>query len=155
MDEILECQRSPCDKSGLGHNKEDEKYKVGTWTSRKHEPSSSFSKDGSEAARHEHVQSKETIRRTEQAGHQGVGPIPQDKFRRETPSRLIQKPKYENVFNGYCFSCNQFGHKALDCKHYARRSVGNQIPEPEGVALAEDSGSDGDKRHQCQRDLSR
>ena len=31
----------------------------------------------------------------------------------------------------------------------------NQIPEPEGVGPAEDSGSDGDKRHQCQRDLSR
>ena len=26
LDEILERQRSPCDKSGLGYNKEDEKY---------------------------------------------------------------------------------------------------------------------------------
>ena len=31
----------------------------------------------------------------------------------------------------------------------------NQIPEPEGVAPAEDSGPDGDTRHKCQRDLSR
>ena len=31
----------------------------------------------------------------------------------------------------------------------------NQIPEPEGVALAEDSVSDGDKRLKCQKDLSR
>ena len=58
LDEILERQRSPCDKSGLGYNKEDEKYKVGTWTSGNHEASSSFSKDGSEIARHEHVQRK-------------------------------------------------------------------------------------------------
>ena len=36
LDEILERQRPPCDKSGLGYNKEDEKQKVGTWTSRKH-----------------------------------------------------------------------------------------------------------------------
>jgi hypothetical protein len=65
LNQIINNQRPIHDKLGLGYNKEDQKYKVGTWTSRKHEASSSFSKDGSEAARHKHVQSKETIRRIE------------------------------------------------------------------------------------------
>ena len=26
------------------------------------------------------------------------------------------KIKNENAFNGYCFSCHSFGHKATDCK---------------------------------------
>ena len=26
------------------------------------------------------------------------------------------KPKHGNTFNGYLFSCKQFGHKALECK---------------------------------------
>ena len=87
LNQIINIQRPIHDKLGLGYIKEDEKYKVGTWTSRKNEAISSFSKDGSEAARHEHVQIKETIRRTEQEEHQEVGPTPQESFRKETTSR--------------------------------------------------------------------
>ena len=76
LNQIINSQRPNDDKSELGYSKEDEKYKIGTWTSRKHEARSSFSKDGSEASRHKHVQSKENIRRTKQGGHQGVGPTP-------------------------------------------------------------------------------
>ena len=25
---------------------------------------------------------------------------------------------YQHIFLGYCFSCHNFGHKALDCKSY-------------------------------------
>ena len=64
LNQIINSQRPIDDKSGLGYYKEDEKYKIGTWNSKKHEASTSFSKDESEAARHEHVQRKETIRRT-------------------------------------------------------------------------------------------
>ena len=124
LDEILECQRSPCDQSGLGYNKEDENHKIGTWNSKKHEASTSFSKDESEVARHEHVQRKETMRRSEQEGHQGVGPTPQGRFRKKIALMWNQTPRYEKSFNGYYFSCNKFGHKALNCRSHARRSVG-------------------------------
>ena len=73
-------QRPIDDKSGLGYCNEDEKYKIGTWNSKKHETSTSFSKDESEATRHEHVQRKETMRRTKQEGHQEVGPTPQERL---------------------------------------------------------------------------
>ena len=32
LDKILDCQRSPFDKSGLGYKKEGEKYDDGTWS---------------------------------------------------------------------------------------------------------------------------
>jgi hypothetical protein len=51
-------------------------------------------------------------------------PLHLKKFRKETPSRWTPKQRYENVFHGHCFSCNEYGHKALDCRHYARKDVG-------------------------------
>ena len=40
LNQIINNQRPIHDKSRLGYNKEDEKYRVGTWTSRKNEASS-------------------------------------------------------------------------------------------------------------------
>ena len=34
--------------------------------------------------------------------------------------------RYENNFNGYCYSCSVFGHRAMDCTFHGRRSVGSQ-----------------------------
>jgi hypothetical protein len=48
---------------------------------------------------------------------------PQSKFRRVTPSWMNQT-RYESVFNGYFFSCNEYGHKALDCRHHGRKQIG-------------------------------
>jgi hypothetical protein len=36
----------------------------------------------------------------------------------------MNQRKYESVFNGYCFSCNEYGHKALDCRHHGRKQIG-------------------------------
>ena len=76
LNQIINSQRPIHDKLGLGYNKEYEEYKNGTWNTKKHEASTSFSKDGSEDARQEYVQRKETIRRIGQERHQGVGPTP-------------------------------------------------------------------------------
>jgi hypothetical protein len=118
--EILDSQRSPNDKSGLGYNNEATHFEDNT--SKKHEVSPRFS-GGSKAASQAYTQSKETFRRLEQGRHQEESPTPQRKFRRETPSRLTQKQRYENVFKGHCFTCNKYGHKTLDCTHYVRKYV--------------------------------
>jgi hypothetical protein len=122
LNEILDSQRSPNDKSGLGYNKEATHLEANT--SKKHEVSPSFSKGGSNVASQPSTQSKETFKRTKQGRHQEAIFTPQRKFRRETPSRWTPKQRYENVFHGHCFSCNEYGHKALDCRHYARKDVG-------------------------------
>ena len=44
--------------------------------------------------------------------HQGARPIPQSK---DSIPRWKQGPSCEYGFKGYCFSCSNFGHKAMDC----------------------------------------
>ena len=56
--------------------------------------------------------------------HQGVRPIPQSKLKKETTPRWNQSPRYESGFNGYFYFCSNFGHKAMDCRLYGRRSDG-------------------------------
>ena len=36
----------------------------------------------------------------------------------------MNQRRYESFFNSYCFSCNEYGHKALDCRHHGRKQVG-------------------------------
>jgi hypothetical protein len=37
---------------------------------------------------------------------------------------MSQRGRYDSVFNGNFFSCNEYGHKALDCRHHGRKQVG-------------------------------
>jgi hypothetical protein len=122
LDEILYSKRSPNDKLGLGYNKEAIHLEANT--SKKHEVSPSFSKvEVMLQVNHLHKarklskeQSKEDIKK--------LYFTPQRKFRRETPSRWTPKQRYKNVFHGHCYSCNEYGHKSLDCRHYARKDNG-------------------------------
>jgi hypothetical protein len=41
-------------------------------------------------------------------------------FIRAIPPRRPFTNRYQNLFLGYCFSCNNFGHNAIDCRAYAR-----------------------------------
>jgi hypothetical protein len=104
LNEILESQRSPNDKSGLGYKREATHAEAST--SKKHEVSTSLSKDEDKVARKPPTQGK---KRTNQERHkEGWTP----------------KQRYEIIFHGQCYSCNEYGHKALDCRSYARRGNG-------------------------------
>jgi hypothetical protein len=134
LDEILDSQRSPNDKSGLGYNKEE------ISNPKKPDASPSFVKgeDRSDASlsfikmesRYDagpscskNERNTTIFKRSDQGRHLEATHTPQSKFRRETPSWMNQR-KYESVFNGYCFSCNEYGHKALDCRHHGRKQIG-------------------------------
>jgi hypothetical protein len=114
FNEILDSQRSPNDKSGLGYNKE--ATHVEASTSKKHEVSPSFSKY---VASQPSTQGKETFKIKKKGRHQEVIFTSQRKFK--TPSRWTPKQRYENVFHGQCYSCNEYGQKSLECIFYARR----------------------------------
>jgi hypothetical protein len=100
LDEILDRQISPNDKSGLRYNKE--AIHIQTSTSKKHEVSLSFSR-GSNVEIQPSTQIKENFKRKKQGRHQEAIFTPQRKFRRETPSRWKPKKRYENVFHGHCY----------------------------------------------------
>jgi hypothetical protein len=62
-----------------------------------------------------------------QGRHQEATPTPQRKFIRETHSMMSQSGRYGSVFNGHCFSCNEYGHRALYCRHHGRKYVGRFV----------------------------
>jgi hypothetical protein len=119
LNEILDSQRSPNDKSGLGYKKE--ATHVEASTSKKHEVSPSLSKYGNNVAIQPSTQGKESFKRTKQERRQEVILTSQRKFK--APSRWTPKQRYENVFHGQCYSCNEYGHKSLECRYYATKDI--------------------------------
>jgi hypothetical protein len=105
LDEILDSQRSPNDKSGLGYNKEEISTPKKPFV--KGDASPSFVKresrydSGSSCSKNE--RNTTIFRRSDQEGHPEATQTPQSKFRRETPSWMNQR-RYESVCNGYYFS---------------------------------------------------
>jgi hypothetical protein len=114
LNEILESQRSPNDNSSLGYKRE--VTHVEASNSNKHEVSPSLSKNEDNVASQPSTQGKENFKRTKQGRHQESIFTPQKGW---TP-----KKRYESVFHGQCYSCNEYGHKALECISYARRNNG-------------------------------
>jgi hypothetical protein len=45
---------------------------------------------------------------------------PKHKFKRTTSQRRSFTPRYQSFFSGYCFTCNNSGHKVIDCREYGR-----------------------------------
>jgi hypothetical protein len=107
LDEILESQRSPYDKSGLGYKGEDTHAEAST--SKKHEVNPSKKEDN--VAKQPSTQGKENFKRTKQGRHQEA---------------ILGTPKqrYESIFHGHCYSCNGYGHKDFECRSYERRYNG-------------------------------
>ena len=58
--------------------------------------------------------------------HQETRPSLQRKIRREVSPRWKQSPRYENRFNCYCYSCNDFGHRGMDCTFQGRKHTGSR-----------------------------
>jgi hypothetical protein len=122
LDEILDSQISPNDKSGLRYNKE--AIYLEASTSKKYEVIPSLSKGGSNATSQPSTKIKETFKRTKQGRHQEAIFTPQSKFRTETPSRWTPRKRYEKKNHGHCYSCSEYGQKYLDCRRYARKENG-------------------------------
>ena len=101
VDKILDCQRSPLNKTGLGYKKDKEKFQDDTWSPKTPEATPSTS----EVVTHAHAHDKKDFGSSKL--QKGVGPIPQRNLRKET----TQNPWCESGFNGYCYFCSKFGHK--------------------------------------------
>ena len=118
LDKILDCQRYPLEKTGLGYKKDKKKFEDDTWSPKTLEAGPSTSKAAPHAPTHDNKDPGSSRM------HQGVRSIPQGKFRKETARRWSQSPRYESRFNGYCYFCSNFGNKVVDCRLYIRRSGG-------------------------------
>jgi hypothetical protein len=47
-------------------------------------------------------------------------PQEEEGFRRATPFRRSSNPRYQTIFLGLCYSCNNFGHKVVNCRANAK-----------------------------------
>jgi hypothetical protein len=135
LDEILDSKISPNDKYSLGYNKEEIGTPMNPGAGPLFVKGENMSDAGPSLVKGEsssdvgpscsNNEINTTIfKRSDQERHQEATPTPQRKFRRETPSRMSQRGKYESVFNGHFFSYNKYGHKVLDCRHHGRKQVG-------------------------------
>jgi hypothetical protein len=89
LDEILESQRSPLDKSCFGYK--EEATDAESRTSKKHEVSPSNKEDN--VAKQPSRQGKENFKRTKQG-------------RPQEATLGTPKQRYESIFHGHCYSCN-------------------------------------------------
>jgi hypothetical protein len=124
LDEILSSQRYPNDKTRLGYNdslkttkqkKEDEKDEANT-------PEQVEQQD-----RRLEFRRKETSRRSSpiryESNHYEGNYIRIDHEPRwTTPQRRSLTPRYQNFFLGHCYTCGNFGHKAINCRIIERNN---------------------------------
>jgi uncharacterized protein YecA (UPF0149 family) len=103
LDEILSHQRSPYDKYGMGYINEN----ISTSSQQIYEERNQ-------------IHTGEN-KRTSQSVSQSLNSSVSDEVKNDISSSRNYAVRYETPFYGYCFSCNTFGHKAMDCKYYAKR----------------------------------
>ena len=104
LDDILSSQRPSRDKSGLGYDKE------------KKSTCSSLTNQGRNkriyvAALKSPIQ-KEKIKKCTLSSD--------DKYRTNVIPRRPIKSRYQQIFFSHFYSCNNFGHKSLNCRAYGK-----------------------------------
>jgi len=85
LDKILDCQRSPLDKTGLGYKKNKEKSEDDTWSLKTPEAGPSTSKVAPHAPAHDNKDFGSSKMK------QGVGSIPQSNFIRNNSKTQVWK----------------------------------------------------------------
>jgi hypothetical protein len=117
LDEILSSQRSPKNKIGLGYTKDSTSTSQGSV-----KKPNSYADALKNSLRKEDNKENVIPLRTITHKHKLILPT---RVKYDKKNTIIRKnpPKY--IFIGYCYSCNNFGHKAVHCKAYGKYNRGN------------------------------
>ena len=130
LNNILDSQRSPLLKTGIGYDESMSKRKSETTESVKFVKANSNSGESkcetsklNNLVEHHIQQSKKSEEKSKVAiNNEGHGPHSifvqgkiDQRFRRPFSQRQSIS-RYQNFFYGYCFCCSEFGHKAMDCQ---------------------------------------
>jgi hypothetical protein len=124
LNDILSFQRSPFIKTGLGYDKK-QKTPKGDASTKVTKPSKKENEENPKSYANILKGSINNERNNRKGNHDQQKPDSSHKnnkneFRRVVPPRRPFTTQYQNLFLGYCFSCNNFGHKEIDCRDYAR-----------------------------------
>jgi hypothetical protein len=116
LDDIINSQKSHLDKSGLGYN-QTEKGSSSKTTDQETNPKlyaktikgdriyKEYYKDTPPLRRFMFQNKKQTNRHQEEEG-----------FIRAPPFKRSSTPRYQTIFFGLCYACNNFLHKAVNCR---------------------------------------
>ena len=125
LDNIISSQRPNHEKYGIGYNQTENGSSSKT-TDQETQPRSYakavigdkkfYREDHKDTPpprkfRFKNQQKSETSRLKEEEG-----------FKRVTPFRISSTPRYQTIFFGLSYACNNFGHKALNCRANNRNS---------------------------------
>jgi hypothetical protein len=117
LDDIISSQKSHLDKSGLGYNQTEK------GSSSKTTEQETYPKSYAETIKGDRKIYKEDYRDTPpprrfrfQNQQQTDRPQEEEGFIRAPPFRRSSTPRYQTIFFGLCYACNNFGHKAVNCR---------------------------------------
>jgi hypothetical protein len=108
LNDILNSQIAPNDKSGLGYDQNS------TFTAQKNDKKSINYAD----ALRNHLKGEDNKMNMEPLKTIFNKKAPHPKGKGNTVIKRIPPNRYQHIFLGYCYSCNNFGHKAVQCKAY-------------------------------------
>ena len=105
LDEIITAQRNPSNKNGIGYSQEENQVGPKSFAMAL---LSTFKKEEEEKTRNAYKSRR--------------SPPPIMKKPKENPKKVYQN-RYPYIFLGYCFSCSNFGHKAVSCRAYESKRL--------------------------------
>ena len=108
LDEVISNQRESEDKTSLGYT---QTYADVTKGANKKEEGKLSKKNIQVSSQRRTRNQQPILKKTQEENHD---------YRRTTPPRRPSLLRYQNFFFGICYSCNNFGHKAIDCRAYGR-----------------------------------
>ena len=124
LDHIISSQRSVYDKLALGYNQNNTKMGSSSTVTKNDKTSyayiirESVKKEDCEPLKDMQKQEMKTNKEDDRAWKQS-STTHNDDFKRFAPSRRPPIPKYQKHFFVLCYSCNNYGHKDIDCRTYA------------------------------------
>jgi hypothetical protein len=129
LDEILNSQRSPNDKTLLGYN---DSLKTTKQEKEVENDETNIPEQVEQQDRRLEFRRNETSRRSsriryESNHYEGNYRRIDREPRWTTPQRRSLMPRYQNVFLGHCYTCGNFGNKAINCRINERNNYGSYM----------------------------
>ena len=117
LDDIISSQKSHHDKSRLGYNQTEKGSISKTIEQETYPKSYAETIKGDRKIYKEDYSDTPPPRRFRFQNQQPTDrPREEEGFRRENYFRRSSTPRYRNIFFGSCYACNNFGHKAMNCR---------------------------------------
>jgi hypothetical protein len=117
LDDIISSQKSHLDKSELGYNQTEIGSSSKTIQKEKNPKSYAETIKGNKKIYKEDYRDTPPPRRFRFQNQQQIDKPQEDEgFIREPPFRRSSTTRYKTIFFGLCYACNNFGHKAVNCR---------------------------------------